>query len=118
MKKVLICDDDPDILEVTRTILLLKGYNVETMMTTEGLFPKVAEFKPDLILMDLWIPETGGEKATRDLKGNPSTEEIPVVLFSANNDIDKVAKSTGANGYLRKPFEIEQLEKVIASNIA
>lgn len=117
MKRVLICDDDPDILEVTKTILILKGYEVQTMTTTEGLFQKVAAFNPDLILMDLWIPETGGEKATRDLKSDPNTENIPVIIFSANNDIDKVAKNAGANGFLRKPFEIGQMEKVIESNI-
>lgn len=116
-KRVLICDDDPDILEVTKTILQLRGYDVQTMITTEGLMEKIDSFRPDLVLMDLWIPETGGEKATKDIKGNNQTKHIPVIIFSANNDIDKVAKSSGAEGYLRKPFEISQLEEVIAKNI-
>lgn len=113
-KTVLICDDDADILEVTKTILLLRGYRVETIMNTDDLIGKVETIKPSVILMDLWIPDIGGSEATRQLKENVSTSHIPVIIFSANNDIEKVANSAGANGFLRKPFEIADLERIIA----
>jgi two-component system cell cycle response regulator DivK len=117
-KTVLICDDDADILEVTKTILSLRGYTVETMMNTDDLIPKVESLKPSVILMDLWIPDIGGSEATRQLKANPNTNHIPVIIFSANNDIEKVAASVGANGFLRKPFEIADLERIIGSHIS
>ena len=115
-KKVLICDDDADILEVTKTILTLRGYHVETMMNTDDLVNKVEEIKPSVILMDLWIPDIGGGEATKQLKLNEATSKIPVIIFSANNDIEKVALNAGANGYLRKPFEIADLERIIAQH--
>jgi CheY-like chemotaxis protein len=110
---VLICDDDADILEVTKTILQLRGYKVETLMNCDDLISKVETIKPSVILMDLWIPDIGGGEATRQLKANSSTSHIPVVIFSANNDIEKVAVNAGANDFLRKPFEISDLERII-----
>lgn len=117
-KRVLICDDDADILEVTKTILMLRGYEVETMMNTDDLINRVETMKPSVILMDLWIPDIGGGEATRQLKENEATKDIPVIIFSANNDIEKVAINAGANGYLRKPFEISDLERIIAQHSA
>jgi CheY-like chemotaxis protein len=115
-KSVLICDDDADILEVTKTILSLRGYRVETMMNTDDLVNRVKEFMPDVILMDLWIPDIGGGEATKLLKADAETSNVPVIIFSANNDIEKVAKNAGANDYLRKPFEIADLEQIIAKH--
>lgn len=112
-KKILICDDDFDILEVTKIILQMKGYSVETRINCNHIFEIVEEIRPDLILMDLWIPEIGGEAATILLKNSDTTKGIPVVLFSANNNLEKIAESCGANYYLSKPFDINELERVL-----
>lgn len=120
MKKcVLICDDDQDILEVTREILAIRGYDVKTLnCLTPGEFAQEIEgIKPDVILMDLWIPEIGGEQATRELKAFTGTRNIPVIMFSANNDIEKVAQKSGAEDFLPKPYDISQLEDIIKKNI-
>jgi DNA-binding response OmpR family regulator len=120
MKKcVLICDDDQDILEVTREILILRGYKVETLncLTPEEFKEKIEKINPDVILMDLWIPDIGGEQATRELKANAATKGIPVIMFSANNDIEKVAQKSGAEDFLPKPYDIAQLESIIKKNI-
>jgi CheY-like chemotaxis protein len=114
---VLICDDDIDILEVTKIILQMKGYRVETLSNSDELFKKIEQIKPDIILMDLWIPEIGGEKAIMKLKENKQTQDIPVIIFSANNDISVIAEKVGAQGYLCKPFEIKDLEEIIEKNI-
>jgi DNA-binding response OmpR family regulator len=115
-RKILICDDDLDILEVTK-IILQKEYEVQTMPHCNDIFKHVGDFNPDLILMDLWIPDMGGEAVTRLLKSSESTKKVPVVIFSANNDIEKVASDAGADGYLRKPFDISTLSKTIGSFI-
>lgn len=116
-KCVLICDDDPDILEVTTLILRMKGYRVETSSNCDNIFQKVEMLRPDIILMDLWIPEIGGEKVTRMLKEDIRTRQIPVIIFSANNDAEKIAENVGAEGFICKPFEIKQLEEIIAKNL-
>lgn len=116
---VLICDDDQDILEVTREILTLRGYRVETLncLNPEDFISHIESIKPNVILMDLWIPEIGGEEATRALKANPATRDIPVIMFSANNDIEKVAQKSGAEDFLPKPYDISTLESIILRNI-
>lgn len=117
MGTILICDDDIAILEVTKTILEVAGYTVKTSVTCNNIINLVQDADPDLILMDLWIPDAGGEEATNRIKANNSTKEIPVILFSANNDIEKIAAKTNAEGYLKKPYEIEQLESIVSTNI-
>lgn len=118
MKKILVCDDDPAIVEVTQTILELAGYYVATSTTCNNILELVSDLKPDLILMDLWIPDAGGEEATKLLKSHGNTKDIPVILFSANNDIEKIAGKTGAEDFLKKPYEIKDLETVVSKNLS
>ena len=67
--------------------------------------------KPNLIIMDLWIPEIGGEKAVTMIKENSATRHIPVLLFSANAEIKEVCKKINADGYIEKPFNINTFKK-------
>ena len=118
MKKcILIFDDEANILEVCRIILENQNYHVETRASFNGLIKDINEVNPDLILMDLWIPEISGEKAIEMIKNNETTRHIPVILFSANTDIEHIFRRTKANGFLRKPFEIHLLLAIIKKNI-
>ncbi len=68
---------------------------------------------PDVILMDNWIPDAGGIVATQILKNNDELKSIPVVYFSANSDIQLLANQAGAETYLAKPFDLDELERII-----
>ena len=108
-KKVLLCDNDPDIIEIVSLILSGKGFQVFICTTCEEVTSKIEEYNPDLIIMDLWIPEMGGEAATQMLKASPKYKDLPVLILSANNDIEHIAKRSGADGFVAKPFEIKEL---------
>ncbi|MES2388336.1 MAG: response regulator [Bacteroidota bacterium] len=112
-KCIMICDDDDDILEVSRLILVGKGYKVETTCTSHGLIQKAETLLPDVILMDLRIPTLGGEEMTKRLKANQATCHIPVIIFSANALAESIANECGADGVLPKPFSIVEMEKQI-----
>jgi two-component system, OmpR family, alkaline phosphatase synthesis response regulator PhoP len=116
-KSILICDDDVAILEVTKTILELSGYHVETKENTNNIIDTVVQLNPDLIIMDLWIPEVGGEETTLLLKGDERTRNIPIILFSANNDIERIATKTDAEDFIKKPYEIQELEEKVKKNL-
>lgn len=116
-KSILICDDDAAILEVTKTILELSGYLVETKENTNDIIESVVRINPDLIIMDLWIPEVGGEETTMLLKADDRTRHIPIILFSANNDIERIASKTQAEDFIKKPYEIQELEEKVAKNL-
>ena len=116
-KCILIYEDDPEILLLCRTILIKNKYRVETQSKCEDVLADIDRFQPNLILMDLWIPEIGGEKATSIIKENPATRHIPVLLFSANSNIKEICKKINADGYVEKPFDINTLKEKIEQAI-
>lgn len=116
-KLILICDDDRPILEVTRAIL--ENHDMKVVISTDcdRIIEKASQHKPDLILMDVWIPETGGDHATQLLKADLSTRHIPVILFSAVNNLDIIALRCGADGYINKPFDLEEFINTIEKHL-
>ena len=117
-KRILICDDDEDILAVCKTILERNDFQVSTSLTCENIFNKMSVINPDLILMDLWIPEMGGEKATLKLKTDEETKHIPVILFSANQEIGKMTSKLNANDFIVKPFDMRDLVAKINKHLS
>jgi CheY-like chemotaxis protein len=118
MKKcVLIFDDNREILVACKMILERGNYRVETRRSCENIIEDISRVKPDIILMDLWIPEIGGENAINLMKNNKGTQHIPVVLFSANVEIEEICKRANANAFLKKPFEIADLLHIINNNV-
>ena len=114
-KRILICDDDADILSICTYILEEQGWEVHTRTHCNDILEVIGDFKPQVILMDNWIPETGGIKATQAIKSVSEFKNIPVIYFSANNDIKSLAEQAGADTFLAKPFDIDELERVINS---
>lgn len=114
MKKcILIYDDDPGILTVCKIILEKNNYHIETMPFCDNIIEDIGNIKPDIILMDLWIPTIGGENTIRLMKNNSSTRQIPIILFSANAKIEMIAQRANANGFLKKPFDVHALVEMV-----
>jgi len=112
-KKIVIFDDDEDILSICAYILEEQGWEVHTFTDCNNIVEKVSPIMPVVILMDNWIPDVGGIVATQTLKKDEDLKSIPVVYFSANSDIQLLADQAGAETYLAKPFDLEELEKTI-----
>ena len=112
-KTIVIFDDDEDILAICSFILEEQGWRVFAYTDCNEITQKVSAALPDVILMDNWIPDDGGIIATQTLKKNADLKHIPVVYFSANSDIELLANHAGAQIYLAKPFDLEELENVI-----
>lgn len=116
--KILLCDDDAGIVEAVQLILELKGYEVVSLMEGEDLFATLDSFSPDLILLDLWLSGISGEDITKKLKSKTATKNIPVVILSANTQTCEISSAIGADDYVCKPFDIEELERVIKKYVA
>jgi DNA-binding response OmpR family regulator len=116
-RRILICDDDEDILAVCKTILEKNDFQVSTSLNCESIFNKMSVINPDLILMDLWIPEMGGEKATLKLRANEETKHIPVILFSANQEVEQMVNKLNASDFIVKPFDIKELVAIINKHL-
>ena len=114
MKKcILIYDDDQEILTLCKIILQKLQYRIETRSTCDNIIGDIRSLEPDVILMDLWIPKIGGEKALDLLRENPDLKDIPVLLFSANDEIEIISNRAKANGFIQKPFDIHSFKKEI-----
>ena len=108
-RKILLVDDDVDHLSISKLVLTSRGYNVLVLWSTGILVEVVKDFMPDLIFMDHHMPEMNGREATQLLKSNEATKHIPVIYFSSAEYLETLAKEAGADGFLAKPFKIEQL---------
>jgi len=112
--KIMIFDDDEAILDVLQLVLSGAGYDVKVSNTSNQVIAEVANFLPNLILMDHQIPSIGGTEAVKLLREHDQFQNIPVLYISASNDIKNYKEDSGVNGYIKKPFDIEYLEKKIA----
>lgn len=111
-KKILIADDDQAIVESLEMVLENADYAVKS--TVDGrVIPMMKKEKPDLLLLDIWMSGTDGREICKKLKKNKKTKDIPIIMISASRDIKKSTEDAGADDFLEKPFEIDNLlEKI------
>lgn len=113
MKRVLIVDDDEAILEAIKIAIQGEGYAVETLTDGEEAMGKAMEFKPDIILLDLLLSGRDGSEIAREFKESSLVKNIPIVMISAHPNAHKSADESGANYFLAKPFDLDDLFKVL-----
>lgn len=110
-KKILVVEDDPDQLEVVRFTLKNAGFAVGTATNGIDALKKAQTVSPDLIIMDVMMPELDGFAVCETLRGNPATASIPVLMLTGlcSHISRLVAYESGATDYVIKPFDAEQL---------
>lgn len=106
---ILLIEDDRDILEFTRLVLANYGYTVRSAVNGREALAQVNERRPDLILLDLMMPVMDGFTFGKMLRSSESTRDIPIVVFSAFPGGLARAQEINPDGYLTKPFELEDL---------
>jgi len=111
--RVLLVDDDPEILEVTGQILREWGYVVDEARDGLTALSLARNARPDLMLVDLMMPVMDGWTLIRRLREEKVAEGVPVVVFSADRDTREKARQLDAEASLRKPFELEELQDVV-----
>ncbi len=109
MSRILVVDDDLDILVVMEILLTMKGFSVEVTAKWENTFDKVTAFKPDLILLDVLISGNDGRTICRQLKSQKDTKEIPIIMFSAHPSAAATIAEYGADDFIAKPFDVNEL---------
>lgn len=110
MKRVLVIDDNIDILQIVK--IILENYGFEVLVTPKGeeTFSKADTFNPQLILMDVFLSSgIDGREICKTLKSSSQTKDIPVILFSAQVKMDDVFRHWGADDFISKPFEVKEL---------
>lgn len=114
-KKILVVDDEVDLVETVRFPLEMEGYHVLVSYNGEDALNQARKENPDLILLDLMLPKLDGYKVCRLLKFDDRYKHIPILMLTAKTqERDKMlGMETGANEYITKPFEMDDLLKKV-----
>ena len=111
--RVLLVDDDPEILEATGQVLREWGYAVDEACDAQTALTLARNAKPDLMIVDLMMPVMDGWTLIRRLREENLAVHVPLVVFSADRDVPGKARKVDADAALRKPFELEELQEVV-----
>ncbi|MBM3740563.1 MAG: response regulator transcription factor [Acidobacteria bacterium] len=111
MKRILVVEDDADLLNLLQFNLEKEGYAVLCSPTGKGVIATCLKERPDLILLDVMLPETAGLDLCREIRANPDLAHIPVIFLTARaSEADRiVGLEIGANDYIVKPFFVREL---------
>jgi len=119
-KKILVIEDDKDIRETIVYILEEEDYEVISSEDSR-ILKSVSTHNPDLILLDNWLTDwksdANGQQLSKQLKSDPATSHIPVIIISAVSNIKEIAEAGLADGYLRKPFDLSDLVSIVKKHI-
>lgn len=113
-KTLLICDDDPDILDVLG-LVFKPHFNTICEADSVKVMDLVRTHQPAVVVLDLWMPYLSGDQLIRLLKSDDRTKELRIVAISASPTGRKVALTAGADSFIAKPFDMDQLLKEVRS---
>jgi two-component system phosphate regulon response regulator PhoB len=110
-KRILIVDDEPDILELVRFALTEEGYSVETASTASEGLESMGRRTPDLVVLDLMLPDMSGTDVCRTMRSQPTLADVPVIMLTARaEEVDRVVGfELGADDYVTTPFSSREL---------
>jgi two-component system response regulator VicR len=116
-RKIIIFDDEKDILKVAQKKLEKSGFKVAAFSSSRNSLEDIKREKPDLILLDISMPHKDGYQVCDEVRCDSATKDIPIIVFTAQplekHLIDRAHQFYGANDYIEKPFEYEQLVQKI-----
>lgn len=113
-KKILIIEDDPDILDVL--LLIFSTDRFEPIVSARSLpAGEIVRIAPDVVLLDHWLGNGVGGDLCKEIKGHPSISKTPVIILSAHIDLHLLAVESRADGFFAKPFDIYELYNYVES---
>lgn len=119
-KKILIVEDEESLLKLESILLTSKGFDVKGVPNGQAALDAIEEEKPDLVLLDIMLPEIDGFEVCRRIKSKPETQHIPVIMLTAKKSREDMARGekVGADWYITKPFKsamvIETIQRFLA----
>ena len=109
MHTILVYDDEEPILEVIKIVLEEAGFKVITSVHGETALSDIERYKPSIVLLDIWMKEIHGHEIVKKIKAKSLYKNMPVILISALNETESIANKVNADGFLKKPFDINEL---------
>ena len=114
-KRILVVEDEESLLKLESILFTSKGYAVTGVRDGKSALEAVAASRPDLVVLDLMLPDLDGFEVCRAIKGNPATSSLPVIMLTAKKsslDLER-GKQAGADAYITKPFKSVKVLELI-----
>jgi CheY-like chemotaxis protein len=118
MTRVLVVDDEPDVLDSTAQVLAANGFEVETVGQAAQILPALRRFRPALLLQDINMPDFDVDRLVPQIRADPQLRGLRILLFSASESIEESAQRVGADGYVQKPFDARRIRQVLERALA
>lgn len=112
-KRIMICDDDAGILEMMEMIIEEYGFEAITEANSLNVLKGLEREQPDLLLLDIWMPLLSGDQVLKNIKADAQFKSLPVIMYSASSEGKAIAQTVGADDYIAKPFDLNDLEAKI-----
>ena len=108
-KKILVLDDNRDILDIVHETLTYENFEVKSITESDGVMPLMENFKPDLVILDYRVAGANGGELCKAIKSDPKFNNIPVIIFSAYINRDAEIFAYGCDAVINKPFDLDEL---------
>lgn len=111
-KKILVVDDDPVIRSLVTEYLTNFGHTIQSADSGALALDRLSHEKPDIVILDMMMPEMNGAQVMEHMRGDPTTAKLPIIMLSANNDIAEMVRANTteqADCYLQKPFVLREV---------
>lgn len=117
MAKILVVDDEPDVVEIVRLRLEQDGYTILTAGDGKAGLQSARDNKPDLVILDVMMPGLDGFEVAYQMKNDPTTANLPIVMLTARADFGSIAKgwNLDVDNYVTKPFKLDELSDTVKS---
>ena len=117
MANILVADDSPTILKVVEQLLVPIGHEVRTVQSGLDLLAAVHEDVPDLLLLDIMLPDADGIELCILLRRKPALKSLPIIMITSLQNQYRLASHVGADDYITKPFSPERLLKAVSQYV-
>lgn len=116
-KRVFICDDDKGITDMLEMVLELEDVDTFTETDSVHAYDRLLQFKPDILIVDLWMPIVTGDQLIKRIRANQELKNLYIICISASRDGLQVADEAGADQFMAKPFDVEEFLNMVEQAI-
>ena len=113
MIRIVLADDEPDVLESTVMVLETYGYEVTGVPRAADIIPTLLKVKPDILMQDVFMPGLELERHIQDIRSKPELRSVRLLIFTASVEGEEIARQVGADGVVRKPFDAGRIQETL-----
>lgn len=118
MTKVVVADDEPDVLESTAMVLQMNGFEVVPVGSASKILATILQVRPDVLLQDVFMPGLELAAHIAEIRARPELRGLRILIFTASTEAEDITRRLGADGYIRKPFEAARIRQILTRLMA